>query len=108
VEVAYSWWGWVDVSHDMMPRVVQPDARQSLFYALGYGGNGVSFSAQAGRRLAQRIAGRHDAAFELPIYDSPLRDPTVFGAVSSPIFGPFRRLGQRMLYRWYALRDEWP
>jgi hypothetical protein len=25
IEIDYSWWGWVDVSHDMMPRIFQPD-----------------------------------------------------------------------------------
>ena len=58
IEIDYSWWGWVDVSHDMMPRIVQPDPAQTLFYALGYGGNGVSYSAQAGRRMAEMIAGK--------------------------------------------------
>lgn len=97
VPIDYSWWGWVDVSHDMMPRIVQPDPAQQAFYALGYGGNGVSFSAHAGRRLADRIAGRRDDAFSLPIFDSPL--PGHWAA-------PFRRVGQAMLYRWYWLRDE--
>lgn len=97
IDVDYSWWGWVDVSHDMMPRIVQPDAHRSVFYALGYGGNGVSFSAHAGRRLAQRMAGKPDRAFDLPIYNSPL---------PGHVFAPFRRLGQAMLYRWYYLRDE--
>jgi glycine/D-amino acid oxidase-like deaminating enzyme len=97
IEVDYSWWGWVDVSHDMMPRVVQPDPAQRAYYALGYGGNGVSFSAHAGRRLAERIAGRKSDLSQLPIYDSPL--PGHWAA-------PFRRLGQAMLYRWYWLRDE--
>lgn len=97
IQIDYSWWGWVDVSHDMMPRIVQPDPAQSVFYALGYGGNGVSFSAHAGRRMADRIAGRADSAFTLPIYDSPL--PLHWAT-------PFRRLGQAMLYRWYYLRDE--
>lgn len=97
IQIDYSWWGWVDVSHDMMPRVVQPDPTQRVFYALGYGGNGVSFSAHAGRRMAERIAGLSDPAFNLPIYDSLLP--------STP-FAPFRRIGQRLLYRWYALRDE--
>ena len=106
IAIDYSWWGWVDVSHDMMPRITQPDPAQSVFYALGYGGNGVSFSAHAGKRLALRIAGRSDPAFELPIYNSPLEFPNVMGAVRSPAFAPFRRLGQRVLYRWYALRDE--
>jgi glycine/D-amino acid oxidase-like deaminating enzyme len=97
IPVDYSWWGWVDVSHDMMPRIVQPDPNQSVFYALGYGGNGVSFSAHAGRRLAQRMAGKSDSAFDLPIYNSPL---------PGHLFAPFRRLGQALLYRWYYLRDE--
>jgi glycine/D-amino acid oxidase-like deaminating enzyme len=101
IRIDYSWWGWVDVAHDMMPRVVQPDATQSVFYALGYGGNGVSFSAHAGRRMAQRIAGHGDEAFDLPIYDSPLQFPA-----QGEWAAPFRRFGQRMLYRWYYLRDE--
>ena len=58
IRIDYSWWGWVDVSHDMMPRVAQPDPQQSIFYAVGYGGNGVSFSAHAGRRMAERVAGK--------------------------------------------------
>ncbi|MFO1270008.1 MAG: FAD-dependent oxidoreductase [Rubrivivax sp.] len=106
IAIDYSWWGWVDVSHDMMPRITQPDAKASVFYALGYGGNGVSFSAHAGRRLAQRIAGRADNAFELPIYDSALQYPNVLDTVRSRAFAPFRRFGQRFLYRWYYLRDE--
>jgi glycine/D-amino acid oxidase-like deaminating enzyme len=106
IAIDHSWWGWVDVSHDMMPRVFQPDPKESVFYALGYGGNGVSFSAHAGRRMAQRIAGRRDKAFELPIYDSPLPYPNVMNLVESRAFAPFRRLGQRALYHWYHLRDE--
>jgi glycine/D-amino acid oxidase-like deaminating enzyme len=70
IQIDYSWWGWVDVSHDMMPRVCQPDPKQSVFYALGYGGNGVSYSQQAGRRLAERIAGK-GAKQTLPIFTSP-------------------------------------
>ena len=101
IQIDYSWWGWVDVAHDMMPRVVQPDPSQSVYYALGYGGNGVSFSAHAGRRMAQRIAGLADPAFGLPIYNSPLPFP-----VQGEWAARFRRLGQSALYRWYALRDE--
>lgn len=97
IDIDYSWWGWVDVSHDMMPRIAQPDPRQNVFYAIGYGGNGVSFSAHAGRRMAERIAGRDSEVFRLPIYDSVL--PT------HPL-APMRRLGQSLLYRWYYLKDE--
>ena len=94
IDVDYSWWGWVDVSHDMMPRIVQPDPKRRLFYGLGYGGNGVSFSAQAGRRMAALVAGK--PLNTLPIFEDQLpRHP----------FAPFRRLGQRILYRYYARRD---
>ena len=108
IEVDYSWWGWVDVSHDMMPRIARPDPDQQVWYALGYGGNGVSFSTWAGKRLAERIAGRDvgNEVFNLPIYDSPLEYPNVLGAVRSELFAPFRRFGQQVLYRWYWLRDE--
>jgi glycine/D-amino acid oxidase-like deaminating enzyme len=97
IDIEYSWWGWVDVSHDMMPRIYRPDPEQALVYALGYGGNGVSYSAQAGRRMAQLITGQKFKAHDLPIFNSPL--PT------HP-FAPFRRIGQRLLYSWYQMRDE--
>jgi taurine dehydrogenase large subunit len=96
IEVDYSWWGWVDVSHDMMPRVCQPDGKQCVVYALGYGGNGVSFSFQAGRRMAQKIAGKSEG-HDLPILSSPLPRHAL---------APFRRIGQWLLYRYYYLKDE--
>ena len=108
IHIDYSWWGWVDVSHDMMPRIAQPDPAQSVWYAVGYGGNGVSFSTWAGKRLAERVAGKDagQEVFKLPIYDSRLPFPNVLGLVESPAFAPFRRFGQRFLYKWYWLRDE--
>ena len=96
VEIDYSWWGWVDVSHDMMPRIVQPDPAQQVFYAFGYGGNGVMYSAQAGRRMAQLVAGEK-LDTTLPIFQ---------GALPGHPFAPFHRIGQRMLYHWYQYRDE--
>ena len=98
IAIDFSWWGWVDVSHDMMPRIVQPNPREPLYYAIGYGGNGVSYSAQAGRRLAELIAGR-PARRQIPI---------LTGELPGHLFAPFRRLGQRLLYRSYQRRDERP
>ncbi len=106
IDIDYSWWGWVDVSHDMMPRIVQADPGALVFYAVGYGGNGVSFSAHAGRRMAQRVAGQSLPVFDLPIYNSELEYPNVLNLVRSRAFAPFRRLGQHALYQWYHLRDE--
>lgn len=96
IGIDYSWWGWVDISHDMMPRIFQPDPKRTIYYALGYGGNGVMYSAQAGRRMAQKIA-RRDDGLDLPIFTSPL---------PGHVLAPFRRMGQRMLYQWYYLKDE--
>jgi hypothetical protein len=56
--------------------------------------------------MAQRIAGKADTAFDLPIYNSVLEYPNVFNRVRSEAFAPWRRLGQRVLYHWYHLRDE--
>ena len=108
IPIDYSWWGWVDISHDMMPRITRPDPAQSVWYAVGYGGNGVSFSTWAGKRLAERVAGQDagQPVFDLPIYSSELEYPNLFGAVRSPALAPFRRLGQRILYKWYWYRDE--
>ena len=97
IDLDYSWWGWVDVSHDMMPRIFQPDPSKTIYYALGYGGNGVMYSAQAGRRMAQMVAGKAEK-LDLPIFTSPLP--------SHGILTPFRRLGQRLMYVWYNLQDE--
>jgi glycine/D-amino acid oxidase-like deaminating enzyme len=108
IQIDYSWWGWVDVSHDMMPRISRPDPAQTVWHAVGYGGNGVSFSTWAGKRLAERVAGKDagQEVFKLPIYDSALEYPNFFGLVRSPALAPFRRIGQRILYKWYWLRDE--
>ncbi|WNK19896.1 FAD-binding oxidoreductase [Halomonas piscis] len=103
--IDYSWWGWVDVSHDLMPRIFQPDPTRTVYYALGYGGNGVMYSAQAGRRLAQLIAG-DGGGLDMPIFTSKLPYPNVKEMVESQAFAPFRRIGQRFLYHWYNFKDE--
>jgi len=97
IDLDYSWWGWVDVSHDMMPRIFQPSSDQKIYYAMGYGGNGVMYSAQAGRRMAQLVAGQK-IEVDLPIFTSQLP--------GHGILTPFRRIGQRVMYVWYHLQDE--
>lgn len=97
IEIDYSWWGWVDVSHDMIPRIIQPNKDEQVFYALGYGGNGVMYSAHAGRRMAEQVAGK----------PSPKNLPFFGDQLPGHIFAPFRRLGQRMLYQWYEIQDNY-
>ena len=96
IELDYSWWGWVDVSHDMMPRITGLPDLPGAYYALGYGGNGVMYSAMAGRRMAQLVAGQKVP--DLPIFGSELKHE---GWKT-----PFRRLGQWGLYQLYHFRDE--
>lgn len=98
IELDYSWWGWVDVSHDMMPRITAMPDLPSAYYALGYGGNGVMYSAQAGRRLAQMVAGHGSDVPKLPIF----RDELPHEGWKTP----FRRLGQWGLYQIYHFQDE--
>lgn len=97
--IEYFWSGWMDISHDMMPRIVQPDAKKCIFYAQGYSGNGVAFSAYAASRLAMLVAGKTIAESDLPIFTSPL--PT------HPL-RPFRRMGQRLLFHYYNHLDRKP
>ncbi len=97
IDLDYSWWGWVDVSHDMMPRIFQPDPKETIYYAMGYGGNGVMYSAQAGKRMAQMVAGKAQG-LDLPIFTSQLP--------SHGVLTPFRRLGQRIMYKLYYVQDE--
>lgn len=91
----YFWGGWVALTLDSIPHVATAEDDPTLHYALGYMGSGVSCSIHAGRRIAERIAGR---APRLP-------DP-----LSAPLrrypFAAFRRLGQAAAMRWYAYRDE--
>lgn len=94
VSYEYHWSGWVAVSFDDLPRVVQDG--KNLFYAAGYCGSGVSFSTQAGRRLAELAMGL--PLPELPIYQTPLR--------TFPL-AAFRRLGQQAYYQWGRFKDRY-
>ena len=79
----------------MTPPLVQPDPAERLFYAVGYGGKGVSYSAQAERRLTELVAGRF-ARRDVPIFE---------GELPGHAFAP-SRLRQRILYQPYQRRDE--
>lgn len=91
----YKWGGWVCISFDDMPHIWQSED-DSVLYAMGYGGSGVTFAVQAGARLAEKVAGKTEE-HGLAMLSSPL-----------PKFpmAPFRRIGQRALYHYYYARDE--
>lgn len=95
-QVDYCWSGWVSVSFDDYPRICQADEQGSIYYSMGYCGSGVSFTAQAGKRLAQRIAGEDIP--DLPFMHSPL-----------PKFplSPLRRMGLWGFYHLGRFKDNY-
>jgi len=97
IDIDYSGWGWVDVSRDMIPCIFQSDPAETIWYAMGYGGNGVMYSAQAGRRMAQMVAGK-GAGPDRSISTSQLPD--------HGILTPFRRLSQHFFYHGYYVKDK--
>lgn len=86
------WSGWVSVSLDDYPRV--GPVADNLYAAMGYCGAGVSFSALAGRRLAQSAMG--EKLPQLPYYQTPLK--------RFPL-APLRRLGQWAYYHYARVTD---
>jgi len=91
--IAHNWTGWIAAAMDDMPHVY---TQNGTGYSLGYCGAGVSFSAQAGFRLAQSIAGEEIPS--LPLYTQPL-----------PHFPmpKLRRLGQWGYYHYGWLKDRY-
>ncbi|MDX1678928.1 FAD-binding oxidoreductase [Arsukibacterium sp.] len=89
----FQWSGWVGVSFDDLPRVFSPEP--NLFYAAGFCGSGLSFSALAGKRLAQLVVGQ--TLPELPIYQTAL-----------PVFPmtALRRQAQQLYYQWGRFKDH--
>jgi len=71
IRQAYFWSGWVSVSLDNLPRI-RYHADDSCGYAMGYCGSGVSFSALAGKRLAQLRLGQK-VPQSLPLYADDLK-----------------------------------
>lgn len=95
LRIAYSWSGWICMALDDIPHIYQNE-EQNLFYSMGYCGAGVSFSAQAGKRLADKVAGVKVP--HIPLYTSPLpKFP----------FAPLRRVGQWGYFQYGKVKDRW-
>ena len=93
ITAEYFWSGWISVSLDDYPRIYQ--ANERVYYSMGYCGSGVSFSTQAGKRLAEKVAGKND--HNLPFMQSPL---SKFPA------SPLRRVGLWGFYHWGRFKDK--
>ncbi len=91
----YAWSGWICMSLDDLPHIYQNE-KQSVFYAMGYCGSGVSFSVQAGKRLAQKVAGQRLPT--LPLYQTQLpKFP----------FASLRRIGQWSYFHYGKMKDKY-
>lgn len=92
----YSWSGWICMALDDIPHLAAADDSGKVLYSMGYCGAGLTFSAQAGKRLAQRIAGVQLPA--IPLYQHPLpRFP----------LPALRRLGQWGYFQYGRIKDQW-
>jgi gamma-glutamylputrescine oxidase len=96
VTVDYDWHGWICLTRDFLPHVSRAEDDESVHYALGYQGSGVSFSLYAGKLLASRAAGRE------------LEDPVP--AVTRPLkrfpLHRFLRLAQAPVYGYFRMHDR--
>jgi glycine/D-amino acid oxidase-like deaminating enzyme len=92
--ITHFWSGWVSVSYDDYPRI-WGNSDNNVFYAMGYCGSGLSFAAQAGKRLAQKVAGDSSLP-SLPYMQSPL--------VKFPV-PSLRRVGLSFYYKWAQLKN---
>ncbi len=92
----YAWAGWICMALDDIPHINSAEDRSNVFYAAGYCGNGVSFSVQAGKRLAQMVAG--ETLPNLPLYQTQLK-PFPMPAL--------RRLGQWGYFHYGKFKDNY-
>lgn len=60
-EPAYAWAGTFGESKDGLAYIGQPDGRPNVFFAVGYGGNGITFSMIAARLITDLHFGRPNA-----------------------------------------------
>jgi len=99
IKYQYAWSGWICMALDDLPHLHQGLAEHKedhVYYAMGYCGSGVSFSVQAGKRLAQMVAG--ETVPNLPLYHNPLpKFP----------FAPMRRVGQWGYFHYGKIKDTW-
>jgi len=95
LNIAHAWSGWICMALDDLPHIYQND-RKDIFYSMGYCGSGVSFSVQAGKRLADKVAER--MVPDLPLYNRAL-----------PKFplAPLRRVGQWGYFHYGKIMDNW-
>lgn len=99
LNIDYAWSGWICMALDDLPHVYQGEKgsnEENVHYAMGYCGSGVSFSVQAGKRLAEKVAGK--ALPNLPLYNR---------ALPKFPFAPLRRVGQWGYFHYGKIKDSY-
>ncbi|WP_371186728.1 NAD(P)/FAD-dependent oxidoreductase [Thalassotalea maritima] len=96
IRYQYQWAGWICMALDDIPHIGEDTINKGVFYGMGYCGNGVSFSVQAGKRLAEKVAGVDVP--DIPLYNKPL--PTF------PL-PQFRRVGQWAYFHYGKFKDRY-
>jgi len=99
LNIDYAWSGWICMALDDLPHIYQGEQGsddENVFYAMGYCGSGVSFSVQAGKRLAEKIAGK--TLPNLPLYNT---------ALPKFPFAPLRRVGQWGYFHYGKIKDSY-
>ncbi|OUR62934.1 oxidoreductase [Colwellia sp. 39_35_sub15_T18] len=91
----YAWSGWICMALDDLPHIYQ-NTENNVFYGMGYCGSGVSFSVQAGKRLAEKVAGK--PLPNLPLYNH---------ALPKFPFAPLRRVGQWGYFHYGKIKDSY-
>jgi glycine/D-amino acid oxidase-like deaminating enzyme len=92
VDVTHSWYGYVAMNRDMIPRIF---SRRGARYAAGYCGSGVVWARWAGQKAAWQILGEERGASALDFRPPPLV-PLFNG---TPWFLP-------AVYAWMSLQDR--
>ena len=69
IEIETAWAGVFGSSVDGLPYIGRPDSRRPIYYALGYGGNGITFSVIAMALIAEELAGRRHEDAQLFRFD---------------------------------------
>lgn len=93
VNVEYAWSGIMSYASHQMPQIGQlPD---ELWYAMGFGGHGVSTTTLAGEVVAEAITSNRTLPSGLEYFGLP------------PSFGAIGLLAAQCTYWFYELRDLW-
>lgn len=71
IEVETAWAGVFGSGVDGLPYIGRPDPARPIYYALGYGGNGITFSVIASDIIAAELRGKNHDDAALFRFDRP-------------------------------------